>query len=158
MSLLQILECRYCAENFITQEDLKFHEKTHTQKFEFSCDKCSQIFYDMDSLTGHMKRHSEKGNVPADPCGVSRCSHCHQSFNKPWQLVEHISIEHRKPVETFQDVWEKVAFCKKIGCPNKKPKRFLCNFSDSRFTTKYSAETHSKRHFELEKSHKKALH
>ena len=64
--------CPYpgCDKGFVTKEQLKNHETTHTKSRKFKCDQCGKAFAVKSALTTHITAvHEEKKIHKCDLCG-----------------------------------------------------------------------------------------
>ncbi|KAK3720322.1 zinc-finger protein [Vermiconidia calcicola] len=64
--------CPYpgCDKGFVTKEQLKNHETTHTKSRKFKCDQCGKAFAVKSALTTHITAvHDEKKTHRCDVCG-----------------------------------------------------------------------------------------
>lgn len=64
--------CPYpgCDKGFVTKEQLKNHETTHTKSRKYKCDQCGKAFAVKSALTTHITAvHEEKKTHRCDLCG-----------------------------------------------------------------------------------------
>lgn len=64
--------CPYpgCDKGFVTKEQLKNHETTHTKARKYKCDQCGKAFAVKSALTTHITAvHKEKKTHKCDTCG-----------------------------------------------------------------------------------------
>ena len=52
-------QCQFCTKSFITIEDLRRHEVTHTGKEQYMCGVCNTTFSSEDNLISHSLIHQE---------------------------------------------------------------------------------------------------
>ncbi|KAK5168254.1 zinc-finger protein [Saxophila tyrrhenica] len=61
-----------CDKGFVTKEQLKNHETTHTKSRKYKCDLCSKSFAVKSALTTHITAvHKEEKTHKCDMCGKS---------------------------------------------------------------------------------------
>ncbi|KAK5120926.1 hypothetical protein LTR85_005710 [Meristemomyces frigidus] len=82
-------QCRFpdCAKGFVTKEQLKNHETTHTRTKEHVCPQCGKGFAVKTALTSHMNVH--KGAKPYI------CDECGKGFADSSNLSKHKAIHKR---------------------------------------------------------------
>ena len=76
--------CPYpgCDKGFVTKEQLKNHETTHTKSRKYKCDQCGKAFAVKSALTTHITAvHEEKK--------IHRCEICGKSFADSSNLSKH---------------------------------------------------------------------
>ena len=64
--------CSFCAKKFLTNQQLRSHERTHTGEQPFQCDQCSRRFREKDHLLTHLRVHT--GEKPY------QCANCLEWF------------------------------------------------------------------------------
>lgn len=86
-------KCSICFREFIKQESLSSHMKTHKPKNlvnvvdmprNFSCEYCSKSFATLSILSRHVKTHDE--------VKVYQCNICSNKFSLSSQLIDHINM------------------------------------------------------------------
>ncbi|KAK4547443.1 hypothetical protein LTR36_001099 [Oleoguttula mirabilis] len=82
-------QCQFpgCAKGFVTKEQLKNHETTHTRTKEHMCPQCGKGFAVKTALTSHMNVH--KGAKPYV------CDECGKGFADSSNLSKHKAIHKR---------------------------------------------------------------
>lgn len=82
-------QCRFpgCEKGFVTKEQLKNHETTHTRTREHVCPECGKGFAVKTALTSHMNVH--KGAKPYV------CDECGKGFADSSNLSKHKAIHKR---------------------------------------------------------------
>lgn len=82
-------QCRFpgCSKGFVTKEQLKNHETTHTKTREHICPQCGKGFAVKTALTSHMNVH--KGAKPYI------CDECGKGFADSSNLSKHKAIHKR---------------------------------------------------------------
>jgi len=82
-------QCRFpdCGKGFVTKEQLKNHETTHTKTREHICPQCGKGFAVKTALTSHMNVH--KGAKPYI------CDECGKGFADSSNLSKHKAIHKR---------------------------------------------------------------
>lgn len=78
-------KCNECDKEFIKQESLSSHMKTHKDRIhtEFACEYCSKKFTKINLLTRHAKTHEEmKSHI---------CNICNKTFALGGQLIDHLN-------------------------------------------------------------------
>lgn len=81
----KIYKCNECDKEFLKQESLSSHMKTHKDRIhtEFSCEYCSKKFTKINLLTRHAKTHEEmKSHI---------CNICNKTFALGGQLIDHLN-------------------------------------------------------------------
>jgi len=78
-----IFKCQECNKNFVSEEKLERHGKTHVEGGGFSCGKCSKSFLTQKRLRKHMRSHMELTN---------QCDVCEKSFQNMGTLALHRNI------------------------------------------------------------------
>lgn len=76
-----------CDKSFVTKEQLKNHETTHTKTREYLCPECGKGFAVKTALTSHMNVH--KGAKPY------MCDECGKGFADSSNLSKHKAIHKR---------------------------------------------------------------
>lgn len=82
--------CPYpgCDKGFVTKEQLKNHETTHTKSRKYKCDQCGKSFAVKSALTTHITAvHDEKK--------IHRCDLCGKSFADSSNLSKHKQTHYR---------------------------------------------------------------
>lgn len=81
----KIYKCNECDKEFLKQESLSSHMKTHKDRIhtEFACEFCSKKFTKINLLTRHAKTHEEmKSHI---------CNICNKTFALGGQLIDHLN-------------------------------------------------------------------
>ena len=81
--LATIYKCQECNKNFVSEEKLERHGKTHVEGGGFPCGKCSKSFLTQKRLRKHMRSHMELTN---------QCDVCEKSFQNMGTLALHRNI------------------------------------------------------------------
>ena len=81
--LAAIYKCQECNKNFISEEKLERHGKTHLEGGGFPCGKCTKSFLTQKKLRKHMLSHMELTN---------KCDVCEKSFLNMGALTLHKNI------------------------------------------------------------------
>ena len=83
--------CPYpgCDRGFVTKEQLKNHETTHTKSRKYKCDQCGRAFAVKSALTTHITAvHEEKK--------IHRCDICGKAFADSSNLSKHKQTHFRE--------------------------------------------------------------
>lgn len=85
----RIYKCTECEREFLKQESLSSHMKTHKNDVgikEYLCEYCPKTFPKLNSLTRHTKIHDEAKS--------HKCNLCERTFSLGGQLIDHLN-KHR---------------------------------------------------------------
>lgn len=84
-------QCPYpdCGKAFVTKEQLKNHETTHTRTKQHVCPECGKAFAVKTALTSHMNVHNGTKPYVCDECG--------KGFADSSNLSKHKAIHRRSP-------------------------------------------------------------
>lgn len=78
-----------CDKSFVTKEQLKNHETTHTKARKYKCDQCGKAFAVKSALTTHiMAVHEEKKTHRCEICGKAFADSSNLSKHKQTHLRE----------------------------------------------------------------------
>lgn len=84
--------CPYpgCDKGFVTKEQLRNHETTHTKSRKYKCDQCGKAFAVKSALTTHITAvHDEKK--------IHSCEICGKAFADSSNLSKHKQTHYREP-------------------------------------------------------------
>ncbi|XP_065171779.1 LOW QUALITY PROTEIN: zinc finger protein 501-like [Atheta coriaria] len=80
-------QCATCQKRFLSRNDLRKHERIHTDERPYVCEKCNMGFRQCGSLKNHMaSKHNEDLESPP----VFICNYCHKAFPIKERLRLHL--------------------------------------------------------------------
>ncbi|KAG8193881.1 hypothetical protein JTE90_011441 [Oedothorax gibbosus] len=79
--------CDVCGKQFCTEQELKLHHLSHSNKTPYTCEVCNKHFLHRTSVTKHMRIHNRQEYA---------CKQCDRSFRQEGLLQDHIQKKHNK--------------------------------------------------------------
>ncbi|XP_072036825.1 uncharacterized protein [Amphiura filiformis] len=135
-------KCEYegCERTYITQTEMRRHQKTHTAEKVVPCPLCSKKFISLRYVTKHMKIHKEKTHP---------CDECDKSFKTQEALDKHKRLHTGQGLLVCQFCGKKMNSKSSLDRHERihtGEKPFKCEFCDKRFVCQNSLQIHKQDH------------
>ena len=146
---LGVFSCKDCDENFMSSNDLEFHEqKTHKQleaenskMKKFVCDICRTGFTGKRDLTVHIKLHKNPN--------LFKCHHCSKRFTTAYNLKKHITLVENPDVYKCSFCprrFHQQSYLRDHEMTHTNPDGLKCNVCFKTYTRKENLVAHLKLH------------
>lgn len=141
--------CNECGKNFLGKNDLRKHERTHSNERPYECTECGKKFRQGGSLKNHVaSQHTIIINNPE----VFVCDYCHKAFPIKERLRLHLRIHTGdRPYactqcdKTFARGGQLVQHMR----THTGSKPYTCKHCNSSFTCSANLKLHIKRHLDV---------
>lgn len=148
------LQCDLCGARFTTKHRIKAHLRKHVGLKPHGCDDCPAAFGNYVTLRNHrLSEHGDTSHPHAGRRFACKVPGCTKSYGEGYKLRKHVERIHTKaPGQLICETCGKAFHTRQTLNDHQYVHRdpstypYACDMCPKRFVSKYSFETHKKRH------------